>query len=231
MTQRKGRFFVVSGPAGVGKSTIVNRLLEKHPEIMTTVSCTTRKPRPNEVNGVDYTFMTVADFFEKANNGGFFEIARVHENWYGTPADQIHDAVSNGKDIIAVLDTKGWNNVKEDMPLSMEKIGIFICPPNINNLIERLNRRGTETKEEIKTRVTAMLNEFKMANTYDYVLINQDEAVVPNAVDYVADQIWNIMCTTRYSIKSMSAKIMECGAQVATIIDGYKDDDEEKPEA
>lgn len=147
-----GSLFVVVAPSGAGKSSLVNELLKSDDNILLSVSHTTRAPRVGEVDGVAYHFTTVDDFLAKRDAGGFIESAEVHGNYYGTSKDWIVSALTSGKDVLLEIDWQGAQQVRTHFP---DMIGIFILPPSMEALNERLHKRGTDTEEVIARRLAA----------------------------------------------------------------------------
>ena len=141
---KKGKVFTMSGPSGVGKGTIVRELLKACPDIRLSVSCTTRQPRPGEVEGVHYFFVTKERFEEMAASGEMLEWANVHGNCYGTPRSYVEKMLNEGHDVLLEIDVQGSLQVLKNMP---ETIGIFILPPTRTELVRRLSGRGTENKQ------------------------------------------------------------------------------------
>ena len=139
---KQGNLFVVSGPAGAGKSEIVKNLLKKHPDVRLSVSCTTRAPRPGEVDGVSYHFVTEERFQELVREDAFYEWAHVHQNHYGTLKSAVAKGLEVG-DVILEIDVQGCLQVLKQNP---DATGIFVCPPSRENLETRLRNRGTETE-------------------------------------------------------------------------------------
>ncbi|MBS4804263.1 MAG: guanylate kinase, partial [Clostridium sp.] len=149
MQNNRGVLIVISGPSGAGKGTICKALLEKHKNIYLSVSATTRTPREGEVEGVNYYFLTKEDFEEKVRNNGFLEYANVHGNFYGTPKVNVEKMLEDGKDVILEIDIQGALQVKENFK---EGVFIFILPPSMEELKQRIIKRGSETEESLMTR-------------------------------------------------------------------------------
>ncbi|NCO65914.1 MAG: guanylate kinase [Candidatus Aquicultor secundus] len=171
------KVFVISGPSGAGKGTLTDELLKRVPSLTRSVSATTRKPRPGEVNGVDYYFLDEDEFKDRIFQGGFLEWAMVHGNYYGTLKSVVKEEFSSGKDVVMVIDVQGAASIKEKMP---EAVLIFIEPPSIAELVQRLKLRNTETTAELQERLKNAETEMGLAGNYDYVVINDD---VERAVD------------------------------------------------
>ena len=190
----RGNLFVVSGPAGAGKSEIVKNLLKKHPDVKLSVSCTTRAPRPGEVNGVSYHFVTEERFQELIAQDAFYEWAHVHQNHYGTLKSAVAKELDEGHDLILEIDVQGCLQVLEQNP---DATGIFVCPPSRWNLEKRLRDRGTETEESIRVRLNNVAGEVETAYKYDYVIIHQDWNDVPNALEIAVDEVYSIITAKR----------------------------------
>ena len=160
---KRGRLFVISGPAGAGKTEIVKRLLQQHPDVKLSVSCTTRAPRPGEVDGVNYHFVTEERFKALIAEGAFYEWAHVHQNHYGTLKSTVQQELALGHDLILEIDVQGC---LQAMAQDASVTGIFICPPSRENLEQRLRRRGTESEESIRVRLNKVAGE--VATAYKY---------------------------------------------------------------
>lgn len=167
-TSGKGKLFVISGPSGAGKGTICKRIIEET-SAEVSVSATTRKPREGEVEGVSYYFLTKEQFMAKVETGGFLEYAEVFENYYGTPLEPVEKKLAEGKDVILEIDIQGAMKVKEKCPYG---IFIFILPPSLKMLKERLVGRGTETEEVVKLRLSKAMKEMSFVEKYDYAVTN-----------------------------------------------------------
>ncbi|MBQ8973440.1 MAG: guanylate kinase [Clostridia bacterium] len=191
---KRGRLFVVSGPAGAGKSEIVRALLKAHNDVGLSVSCTTRAPRPGEVNGVSYHFVTEERFQELIDEGAFYEWAFVHQNRYGTLKSAVEKELAEGRDLLLEIDVQGCMQVLEQNP---EATSVFVCPPSRDNLEKRLRDRGTETEESIRVRLNNVAREVETAYRYDYVIIHYDWSEVPNALQIAADELYAIITSKR----------------------------------
>ncbi len=166
---KRGKLFVISGPSGVGKSTILKELLQRQEDIYFSVSATTRKPRPGEVDGVHYHFRTPEDFQKLIEDEALLEWAEYVGNYYGTPAKYVDEAIEQGQNVILDIEVQGAGKVAEKRP---DAIRIFIAPPSWKELERRLTDRGTDAPEKIKGRLKQARKEFKKAGEYDYVVIN-----------------------------------------------------------
>jgi guanylate kinase len=163
---------IISGPSGVGKDTIIDALRERRhdPEYHYVVTCTTRSPRPGEVDGVDYHFLTREAFLRLRAERQLLEANEVHGNWYGSPRDQVRDAVLTGRHAILKIDVQGAQVVKEQVS---EAVLIFVVPPTLETLFERLRTRATETADELETRQRNAAIELARQDDYDHVVVNE----------------------------------------------------------
>ncbi len=168
-----GSLFMVVAPSGAGKSTLVNALLAQEPAIKLSISHTTRQPRPQEQHGREYFFTSVEDFQARRESGEFLESAEVHGNYYGTSRLQIADQMKAGTDVLLEIDWQGAQQVKKQFP---QAIGIFILPPSIAALEERLKKRGQDEPHVITRRILAAGGEIAHASEFEYVIINQEFA-------------------------------------------------------
>ena len=185
----KGLLIVVSGPSGAGKDTIVNRVVEDMKDTKISVSMTSRAPRGKEVEGVDYYFVSKEEFEESIKNDEFLEYAIVHNNqYYGTPKAKLEEQINKGKNVILVIDIQGALKVKE---IVKEALFIFIMPPSMEELKERLIKRNTETKDKILERFKTAYNEINEFTKYNYVVVNDK---VDKAVDKVKSIITAEKC-------------------------------------
>ncbi len=174
---KKGKMFVISGPSGVGKSTVLHALLAKRPNVYFSVSATTRDPRPGELDGIHYHFMDVDSFRKWIAMDQFLEYAEYVGNFYGTPKRFVDEAMEQGKDVILDIEVQGAIQVVSKRP---DTVRIFIAPPSWGELERRLTDRGTDSKEKIQKRLLRAKVEFQTAHTYDYFVIND---TVENAVN------------------------------------------------
>lgn len=169
-----GNLFLVVAPSGAGKSSLVNALLQQEPEIKLSISFTTRPPRPGEQNGREYFFTSVEDFQARREAGEFLEWAEVFGNYYGTSRLQIADQMAAGIDVLLEIDWQGAQQVKKQFP---HAVGIFILPPSIAALEERLKKRGQDEPHVITRRILAAGGEIAHASEFEYVIINQEFTV------------------------------------------------------
>ncbi|WOP18011.1 guanylate kinase [Raineyella sp. LH-20] len=172
MTVGPGRVVVLSGPTAVGKGTVMARFRELHPEAYVSISATTRPARPGERDGVHYWFVSDAEFDELIASGGLLEWAEVHgAARYGTPRRPVDEAVADGRTVILEIDLQGARQVKENCP---DACFVFLAPPSAEELVRRLQGRGTETAEEQARRLETAATEMAARDEFDVVLVNED---------------------------------------------------------
>ena len=165
----RGKTFVISGPSGVGKSTVLRELFKDRDDLYFSISATTRAPREGEENGVHYHFIDVERFQQMIHEDAFLEYAEYVGNFYGTPKKFVDEAMDAGKDVILDIELQGAIQVTSKRP---EVIRIFIAPPSWSELEKRLTGRGTDSPEKIRERLVRAKVELQNANTYDYFVIN-----------------------------------------------------------
>jgi guanylate kinase len=165
----KGLLLVLSGPSGVGKGTLCARLRSMSPELVYSVSATTRKPREGEVDGVNYFFKSHEQFRAMIESGDLLEWAEYVGNYYGTPKSFVEETIERGKDIILEIDVQGAMQVKKHFP---DAIFLFVLPPSLEELRSRIVGRGTETESSISSRMAAAAEELKLMEHYDYAVVN-----------------------------------------------------------
>ncbi len=166
-----GNVFLVVAPSGAGKSTLVNALLARDATIALSISYTTRAPRPGEVDGREYHFVSIDEFKERRARGEFLESAEVHGHFYGTSRPWIEQRMQAGSDVLLEIDWQGARQVKQVFP---HAVGIFILPPSIEALEQRLHKRGQDSPQVIARRLLAAGSEIAHAPEFDYVIINED---------------------------------------------------------
>jgi guanylate kinase len=167
----KGTLFIVSAPSGTGKTTLCKKLIENIPDLKESVSFTTRSPRAGEVNNVDYTFISSKQFKQKLENSEFIEYAEVFGNYYGTSQKRIEDILSSGCDVLLDIDTQGARQLKERLK---NIVTIFILPPSLDVLAQRLKDRNNNTSGDIAIRLEKSKAEIKEFQNYDFLVINDE---------------------------------------------------------
>lgn len=178
------KLFVISGCSGVGKGTVLKEFMVRNTkDFMLSVSCTTRKPRPGEVDGVNYFFMSVEEFQDCIKKDKFLEYAQFAGNYYGTKQKYINQKFAEGLNIILEIETQGALQVKKKMP---EAVLIFIAPPSLEELEHRLRGRHTEDEETIKKRLDLVKVELERSKQYDYVVVNDDLERAVSEIENIA---------------------------------------------
>ncbi|MGZ8438392.1 MAG: guanylate kinase [Candidatus Limnocylindrales bacterium] len=167
---------IISGPSGVGKDTIIEALRRRSrdPDYHYVVTCTTRARRPGEIDGVSYQFLTTEEFLALRDSGGLLEANEVHGHWYGTPRAQVREALATGHDVILKIDVQGAQQVKERVPNALL---VFVVPPSLEALFQRLRSRATETADQLELRQRNAAIELARQEDYDYVVTNEDGQV------------------------------------------------------
>lgn len=169
--KEKGKLFVISGPSGAGKSTVVFKAMEGRDDVCFSTSVTTRKPRPGEMDGREYFFVDLDRFREMVENDELLEHAEYVANSYGTPRAYVEEKLEQGMNVILDIEVQGARQVNSKMP---EAVKIFIIPPSLDELERRLKGRGTDTPRAIEARLIRAHQEYKEADFYDYIIINDD---------------------------------------------------------
>lgn len=177
---KQGILIVLSGPSGAGKGTICQELLRSYPELNYSISATTRSARVGEQNGVNYWFVSRVEFQNMIENDQLLEWAEVYGNFYGTPCQHITELLNNGKDVVLEIDAQGATQIKKKFP---EGVCIYIAPPSLDELANRIYKRGTDSLENIKTRLNSANDELTCVRHYNYVVVNDK---VKTATDKVA---------------------------------------------
>ena len=195
----KGKTFIICGPSGVGKGTVVSRLLEADPTLYFSVSATTRAPRAGEADGVHYHFLTREKFQEWIDAGDFLEHAQFVGNFYGTPRRYVDEAMDQGRDVLLDIEIQGAEQIHRKRP---EAVRIYIAPPSWEELERRLTGRGTEDGEKIRSRLARGREEFAAARDFDYLVIN-------DTVDHAVAEIRAIM-TAEHCRPAERAAQIEC---------------------
>ncbi len=171
MSESKGKLFVFAAPSGAGKTTLVHAVVTKHPELRFSISYTTRKPRRNEADGVDYLFVTKAEFMRLRDEGEMLEFAEVFDNYYATSRRQVEEHLADDRNVVLEIDWQGARQVRESMP---ECVTIFILPPSVEELERRLRDRRTDAPEVIERRLRDALSDMAHWDEFDHVIINDD---------------------------------------------------------
>lgn len=168
---RKGMLLVISGPSGTGKGTLIKMLMEQDPTLVFSVSATTRAPREGEINGVHYHFVSDEKYDQLVAEGAFVEYANVHGKRYGTLRSEVYERLERGENVVLDIDVQGALNV---IATEKDKVSIFLLPPSLKELRRRLTDRGTETPEQIETRMHNAIWEISQKDKYEYKVINDD---------------------------------------------------------
>lgn len=210
---RQGVLLVVSGPSGVGKGTVIRRLMARRPELCKSVSCTTRDPRPEEEDGVDYHFMDVAEFLRLREAGGLLEWAVVHEGpCYGTPRGPVEAALAQGQDIILEIDYQGARSVRQMMGAGVALV--FMAPPSWPELKARLKKRKTESPEDVRKRLRTARREFAHIDLFQYIVVNE-------CVERAADELAAILDAERLRLSRSDWR----GLQAEVLADAEADNE------
>lgn len=178
----KGMLIVIAGPSGVGKGTVKNELLQRNKNLVESISVTTRKPRPLEVEGVSYFFKTEKEFDELIMENKFLEYAGVFERKYGTLREFVEKELEEGKDVLLEIDVQGALKVRGT---KADSVLIMLVPPSLPELVERLRHRNTENDEEIKKRFAKAKIEMEQFRSFDYIVINDDIQVACNKIESI----------------------------------------------
>lgn len=204
MTQQ-GILIVLSGPSGAGKGTICQELLRKYPDLHYSVSATTRPPRIGEEDGINYWFVSTDEFQKMIANDDLLEWANVYGNCYGTPRRYVMELLAAGKDVILEIDTQGALQIKNKFP---EGVFVYIIPPSLNELADRIHKRGTDSEESIQKRLSSASRELNSAYDYHYVVVNDR---VEDAVGKILAIITAEKCSAKRN-GCMIDNVCTCGA-------------------
>ena len=199
MPKQKGILTVVSGFSGSGKGTVMSRLLSAHPEYGLSISVTTRAPRQGEEDGREYFFRTKEYFEQMIENDKLLEYAQYVDNYYGTPREYVQRQLDEGRDVILEIEMQGARQVKRRFP---EAVLVFITPPSIEELENRLRGRGTETEEVIRGRLAQAAKEAEAMEDYDYILPNED-----GGADKCAEDLHRIICSEHFKVARNKERI------------------------
>ena len=201
MKKKRGTLFVISGPAGSGKGTVVKELISAHGEIALSVSATTRQPRPGEVHGVHYFYISREEFEKRIADGDILEYTTYRDNLYGTPLKEVKRALNKGKDIILEIEVDGAMQVKRRI---RGAVAIMLTPPDYETLERRLRGRGTEKEEDILWRLERAKAEIKLVDRYDYSVINED-----GRAKECAELIYNIIKAEHQKTKNTKKELIK----------------------
>ncbi len=174
------RLFVISGPSGVGKGTLVSQVRERRPELGLTVSATTRAPRPGEIENVSYYYLSEDEFSRLVSEDAFLEHAGNYGNRYGTLWSEVRPSLEEGRSVILEIDVQGAINVRNVFP---DAVLLFIAPPSLGELEKRLRSRGTESEEQVLKRLARAKDELELASLYDEVIVNDDLELAVDKLD------------------------------------------------
>ena len=184
---RKGTLYVFTGPSGAGKGTVLGRLREQDDRLFYSISATTRAPRPGETDGVQYYFLTKADFEQRIAQNAFLEHARYVDNYYGMLEAPVNEKLAEGYDVILEIEVQGAMQVHKKRP---DAVMVFIAPPSFEELAARLRGRGTESEEKIQKRLETAREELTHQGEFDYVIVNDE-------VERAVDEIRGILAARR----------------------------------
>lgn len=199
MSQKKGMLIVLSGPSGVGKNSVLDRVMNARKNLRLSISYTTRNPREGEVDGEDYYFVTEEEFMDAVNKGEMLEYAKYCDYYYGTPRKKVEEELELGNNVILEIEVQGGEQIINRYP---EAISIFIIPPSIDSLARRLKNRGLDSIDVMKKRVAASKNEINFAEHYDYIVVNE-------YIDECASNILKIIDAEAMRLERMKFKIEE----------------------
>lgn len=193
----RGQLYVISGPSGVGKGTVVSEFLKNNKEVFLSVSATTRAKREGEQEGINYYYKTHEEFVEMIENNEFMEWAQFCDNYYGTPKATVENILKSGKDVILEIEVQGAMQIKKNFP---ESIFVFVLPPSIDELEKRLINRGTESEDVVRLRIETAKKEIVYAKEYDYLLVND---IVEKTVCKLSGIIISERCKTERIINEL----------------------------
>ena len=202
MMNKKGILFIISGASATGKDTVIAKVLEQHgEEAKLSISMTTRNPRPGERDGIDYFFVDIDGFERRISENRLLEYAKYGPNYYGTPVGPVKNWLNEGKIVFLIIEVQGAAQVRERFP---EARSIFVLPPSMAVLEERLRKRGTEDEEAIQCRLAIAHDEIKRASEYDYIIINDELDVA----------VENVLSICNYELeKSNNMELTDCSAE------------------
>lgn len=204
--ERRGTMFVLSSPSGAGKTTISRLMLERDKRLTISISATTRPPRPGEVDGKDYHFMSKEKFADMIMNEEFLEHAKVFDNYYGTPRKDAEEALNSGMDVLFDIDWQGTRQLRRNVPEDL--VSVFILPPSIKELEVRLKKRAQDSDEVVHERMEKSAIEISHWNEYDYVVVNYD---IETTMNMVMSVLWaeRMKRERRHGLKKFVQGLME----------------------
>ncbi|MEK6732232.1 MAG: guanylate kinase [Candidatus Omnitrophota bacterium] len=191
MTKKKGKLFIISAPSGSGKTTLCANLVESVDSLYRSISMTTRAPRPGEQDGMDYIFIEKPEFIKRQKRNEFLEWAKVFNEYYGTPKKHIMHMLKRGSDVLLSIDVQGAMKIKR---LKLDAVYIFILPPSIEMLKERLINRSTDSKKAIQQRLAVSKKEISCSDKYDYIVVN-------NRLESALDSLRAVVVAERCRVK------------------------------
>ncbi|WP_029521679.1 guanylate kinase [Persephonella sp. KM09-Lau-8] len=194
---KKGELFILSSPAGGGKTTLANLLIKEIPNLKRVITCTTRKPRPGEKNGVDYYFLSKEEFERRIKENDFLEYAIVHGNYYGTPKKEVEEELQKGFDLLLIIDVQGMRQIVSN---KKDVVTIFILPPSLDELVRRMKERG-DSEEEIQKRLKTAKKEIPAWKEYNYVVINDNLDKAKENIKYII--LSNRLKTERFDVSKI----------------------------
>lgn len=196
---RKGSVFILSGPSGSGKDTILKEILERRPDLFFSISSITREKRKGETDGEKYHFISREEFEEGLENNAFLEYNKYLDNYYGTPKAPVETHIAAGTDVLIEVDVNGARSIREKIP---DAVSIFVMPPSFEVLKQRLSGRGTETEAQIEKRLNAALEEIRRAEEYDYVVVN-------DALSTAVSDTLSVLCAAKLTLSNQKFIIDE----------------------
>ena len=205
MQEKKAKLFVFAAPSGAGKTTLVHAVVTKRPELRFSISYTTRKPRRNEADGVDYLFVTEDEFMRLRDQGEMLEYAKVFDNYYATSRSQVEKHLADDRNVILEIDWQGAQQVRQSMP---ECVTIFILPPSVEELERRLRDRRTDSAEVIERRLRDALSDMSHWTEFDHVIINDDLNRAIADLEYVLDGEGEASATSNVALRRAVERII-----------------------
>lgn len=200
----RGLLIVISGPSGAGKGTICKRFMDRNKDVELSVSATTRAPRKGEVEGINYYFMSKEKFKEKIKANDFLEYAEVYDNYYGTPKSNVEEILEGGKNVILEIDIQGALKVKEN---TEEGIFIFILPPSMEELKQRIINRGSETQDSLMKRFKSAYKEINFVSKYNYAVVN-------DKVDMAVEKLEAIISAEKCRVDRIKHSILDSKEEI-----------------